>query len=47
MDILLALRGASGGALSRIVVAETSYVILSLAGGLYQQLLIQVVDWSR
>lgn len=47
MDVLVALAGASGGALSGMVVANASYTILSLAGGLLSLLLIPVVIWSR
>jgi MFS family permease len=47
IDILIALAGASGGALSGIVVANTSYSILSFSGGFVSFLLIPVVIWSR
>jgi MFS family permease len=47
IDVLVALAGASGGALSGMVVANASYAILSLAGGLLSLLLIPVVIWSR
>ncbi|WP_159888674.1 MFS transporter [Paenibacillus puerhi] len=47
VDVLIALAGASGGALSGMVVAQTSYSILSLAGGFLSLLLIPVVVWSR
>jgi len=47
MDVLVALAGASGGALSGMVVANASYAILSLAGGLLSLVLIPVVIWSR
>lgn len=47
VDVLIALAGASGGALSGMVVAQSSYSILSLAGGLLSLLLIPVVVWSR
>lgn len=43
IDILLALAGASGGALSGMVVAMSSFGILSLAGGVLALLLIPVV----
>lgn len=45
VDVLLALAGASGGALSGMVVAHSSYAILSLAGGILSLLLIPVVIW--
>ncbi|MFJ7732887.1 MFS transporter [Lysinibacillus sp. NPDC097231] len=47
IDVLVALAGASGGALSGMVVANASYAILSLAGGLLSLVLIPVVIWSR
>lgn len=47
VDVLIALAGASGGALSGMVAAQFSYGALSLAGGLLSLLLIPVVIWSR
>ncbi|UUZ93754.1 MFS transporter [Paenibacillus sp. P25] len=47
IDVLIALAGASGGALSGMVVAHSSYATLSLAGGGLALLLIPVVIWSR
>lgn len=47
VDVLIALAGASGGALSGMVVASSSYSALSLAGGCLSLLLIPVVVWSR
>jgi MFS family permease len=47
IDVLIALAGASGGALSGMVVAHSSYAALSLAGGFLSLLLIPVVIWSR
>lgn len=47
IDVLIALAGASGGALSGMVVAQASYATLSLAGGFLALLLIPVVIWSR
>ncbi|MDO3412405.1 MFS transporter [Saccharibacillus sp. CPCC 101409] len=47
VDVLIALAGASGGALSGMVVAHSSYSVLSLAGGFLALLLIPVVLWSR
>ncbi|MGG1675249.1 MFS transporter [Neobacillus sp. NRS-1170] len=47
IDVLIALSGASGGALSGIVVAQSSYTTLSLAGGFLSLLLIPVVIWSK
>ncbi|MCC3373631.1 MFS transporter [Cohnella sp. REN36] len=47
VDVLIALAGASGGALSGMVVAQSSYSTLSLVGGFLSLLLIPVVVWSR
>ncbi len=47
VDVLIALTGASSGALSGVVVAHTSYAALSLAGGALAMLLIPIVAWSR
>ncbi|GMK37387.1 putative MFS-type transporter YdeG [Paenibacillus sp. CCS19] len=47
IDVLVGLSGASGGALSGMVVAHSSYAALSLAGGALALLLIPVVIWSR
>lgn len=47
LDVFIALAGASGGALSGMVVANTSYATLSLIGGLLSLVLIPVVIWSR
>lgn len=47
VDVLIALAGASGGALSGMVVAHSSYTTLSLTGGILSVLLIPVVIWSR
>ncbi|WP_396953926.1 MFS transporter [Neobacillus niacini] len=47
VDVLIALAGASGGVLSGMVVAQSSYATLSLAGGFLALLLIPVVIWSR
>jgi len=46
VDVLTALAGASGGALSGMVMAGVGYSMLSLAGGLMSLLLIPVVAWS-
>lgn len=43
VDVLIALAGAGGGAMSGWVVATTSYAVLSLAGGLLALLLIPVL----
>lgn len=47
VDVMIALAGASGGALSGMVVAQSSYATLSLAGGALSLLLMPVVLWSR
>lgn len=47
VDVLIALAGASGGALSGLVVAHSSYATLSLAGAFLSLLLIPVVIWSQ
>ncbi|CAG9613430.1 Riboflavin transporter RfnT [Bacillus rhizoplanae] len=47
VDVLIALAGASGGALSGMVVAHSSYATLSFAGGILSLLLIPVIVWSR
>jgi len=47
IDVLIALAGASGGALSGMVVASSSFATLSFAGGVLSLLLIPVVIWSR
>lgn len=47
VDVLIALAGASGGVLSGIVVAQSSFSMLSLVGGVLSLLLIPVIFWSR
>ncbi|MFC4600928.1 MFS transporter [Cohnella hongkongensis] len=47
IDVLIALTGASGGALSGMVVSGSSYSALSLIGGAMSLLLIPVVLWAR
>lgn len=47
VDVLIALGGAAGGALSGIIVALTSFATLSLAGSALSLLLIPVVIWSK
>jgi MFS family permease len=46
VDVLVALSGASGGALSGIVVAYSSFAALSLGGGILSLVLIPIVIWS-
>ncbi|MEI2315731.1 MFS transporter [Bacillus paramobilis] len=47
IDVFIALAGASGGAMSGMVVANSSYAALSLAGGVVAFMLIPVVIWAR
>lgn len=47
VDVLVALSGASGGALSGVVAANSSFAVLSLSGAVLSLLLIPVVIWSR
>ena len=47
IDVLIALGGAGGGAVSGIVMAGTSYATLSLAGGVLSLLLIPVLLGTR
>jgi MFS family permease len=44
-DVLLALSGAAGGALSGMVVAHSSYTILSISGAVLSLILIPVIVW--
>lgn len=45
VDVLIALAGASGGALSGMVVAHSSYAVLSIAGSILSLLLIPIMFW--
>jgi len=47
IDVLIAIAGAGGGAVSGVVMGLTSFAILSLAGGVLALLLIPVVVWHR
>ncbi len=47
VDVFIALAGASGGALSGMVVAYSSYATLSLGGALLSLLMIPMVFWAR
>jgi MFS family permease len=47
VDVLIAVAGAGGGAMSGLVVAQTSYAVLSIAGGVLALLLIPVIFWAR
>ena len=46
VDVFIALSGAAGGAMSGMIVASSSYLTLSLTGGILSLLLIPVVIWS-
>jgi MFS family permease len=46
IDVLVALSGATGGVLSGVVVANSSYAALSMAGGVLSLFLIPVLIWS-
>ncbi|GAA1580897.1 MULTISPECIES: MFS transporter [Kribbella] len=45
VDVLIALAGAGGGALSGIVVGATNYATLAVGGGILAMLLIPVAAW--
>lgn len=47
VDVLIALAGVSGGVLSGVVVAYSSFATLSIAGSILSLLLVPVVIWSR
>lgn len=47
VDVLVALAGAAGGALSGMVVGATDYATLSLGGGLLAVLLLPALAWQR
>ncbi|QHT57830.1 MFS transporter [Cellulomonas sp. H30R-01] len=47
LDVLVALGGAGGGAMSGVVMAATSYATLSLIGGVLSLLLLPVLLWTR
>jgi MFS family permease len=47
VDVFVALAGASGGVLSGIVAAHTSFAALSLLGGFLSLLLIPAIIWFR
>ncbi|WP_422934891.1 hypothetical protein [Sinomonas sp. P47F7] len=47
IDVLIALAGAGGGAMSGVVMASSSYGTLSLAGGFLSLLLIPVLFWTH
>lgn len=47
VDALVTLAGASGGALSGLVMAQASFAVLALAGGVVALALVPVLLWSR
>lgn len=47
VDVLIALAGASGGAISGLVVAQSSYAVLTVSGGILSLLLIPIILWRR
>lgn len=47
VDVLIALAGVTGGALSGLVVAHSSYATLSLTGGMLSLILIAIVFINR
>lgn len=47
VDVFIALAGASGGAMSGMIVANSNYTVLSLAGGILSLVLIPLVIWSH
>ncbi len=47
VDVLIALSGAAGGALSGIVVAHSSFMALSLGSGLFSLILVPIVLIGR
>lgn len=46
VDVLVALAGATGGGFSGMIMAQTSYAVMSLVGGFLALTLIPVVFWS-
>lgn len=47
VDVWIALSGASGGMLSGIIAAQSSYLTLSLFGGIVSLVLVPLVLWYR
>ena len=47
VDVLIAIAGAGGGALSGVVVGMSSYATLALAGGFLALLLLPAVVWYQ
>lgn len=46
VDVLVALAGATGGGISGMIMAQSSYAVMSLGGGFLALILIPVVLWS-
>lgn len=46
IDVLVALSGATGGAMSGVIVGSTSYAFLGIAGGVLSLILLPIVMWS-
>lgn len=46
VDVLVALAGATGGGISGIIMAQTSYAVMALGGGFLALALIPVILWS-
>jgi len=47
VDVWIALSGASGGMLSGVIAAQSSYLTLSLLGGVVSLILVPLVLWYR
>ncbi|WP_214828809.1 MFS transporter [Exiguobacterium algae] len=47
VDVWIALSGASGGMLSGVIAAQSSYLMLSLLGGIISLVLVPLVLWYR
>ncbi|MEK4968871.1 MFS transporter [Cytobacillus sp. FSL R7-0696] len=47
VDVFIALSGATGGLLSGMVVAHSSYATLSIVGGLISFILVPIVFWPK
>jgi len=47
IDVLIALSGAGGGAMSGVVVAASSFGVLALGTGLLTMLLVPIVVWAH
>ncbi|TCI25885.1 MULTISPECIES: MFS transporter [Exiguobacterium] len=47
VDVWIALSGASGGMLSGIIASQSSYLTLSLLGGIVSLVLVPIVLWYR